>query len=292
MGYLLAVISSLFFSLYVVPRKYSKLSPVAFSLIMSASFFVGSLLLFSIKLMTGLHEPLNWQLLWAIAAGVVWALGFVSFMRSVDILGLARSNQWKNLQGPVGVILSLIILGEYGQTRPIFAVLAGLAIFLSATALNIVHKNEDTAKRKHHINLALLSGVCFGTVSVINKHVTTEVGVYSQQVVWAATIALSLLVYIAITRRLNSLQHINRRELHLGCMAGLGYMGASVFMLESLSRLPASIAFPIIQLNGIWTVAIGLYVFREIPFRKNYTRISAGIVLALVGIFFLAFARL
>lgn len=122
-GYIFAVISSLFFSLYVVPRKLAKQKPTLFTLMMTIGFSLGSLLLFFISP----KETLNSYLLLSIPAGIIWVISFLFFVNSIDLIGLSRSNQWKNLQGPVGVLLCLIILSEYGKVNPFITLIAGLS---------------------------------------------------------------------------------------------------------------------------------------------------------------------
>ena len=291
-GYLLAFVSSIFFSLYVIPRKLSNQPAVFFSLLMGTGFFISSVILYLFKPLLSFHEPVNIQLLWSVLAGAIWATGFVAFVKSIDKVGLARSNQWKNLQGPVAVVLSLIILGEYAKTRPAFALLAGIAVFLSAIAFTISGSKEEAKANLSGIYLATLSGVAFGLVTVINKHVTTEVGVYSQQVVWSAAISLSLLLYIASQKgMLKKLRTIDTRNLALGLGAGVLYLGASFFMLQAYRYVPASIGFTIIQLNAVWTVAIGIFLFKEIDAKKYWIRIVVGFLLAILGILLLAFAK-
>lgn len=291
-GYLLAFISSIFFSLYVIPRKLSNQPAIFFSLLMGIGFFISSVILYLLKPILGFHEPVSLQLLWSVLAGTIWATGFVAFVKSIDKVGLARSNQWKNLQGPVAVVLSLIVLGEYAKTQPAFALLAGIAVFLSAIAFTISGSKEEAKANLNGIYLATLSGVAFGIVTVINKHVTTTVGVYSQQVVWSASIALSLFVYILTQKGMpRKLRSIDTRNLTLGIGAGILYLGASFFMLQAYRYVPASIGFTIIQLNAVWTVAIGIFVFKEIDSKKHWARIVLGFLLAIAGILLLAFTR-
>lgn len=292
-GYLLAFLSSIFFSLYVIPRKLSNQPAIFFSLLMGTGFFVSSVMLYLFQPVLGFDETINMHLWWSVVAGVVWAAGFVCFVKSIDTIGLARSNQWKNLQGPVGVILSLIILGEYAKTRPLFAVLAGVAVFLSAVAFTISSSKAEAKTNLSGIYLATASGVAFGLVTVINKHVVDTVGVYSQQVVWSAAIALSLLIYIVLQKgMLKKLRDIDNRNLFLGLGAGVLYLGASFFMLQSYRYIPASIGFTIIQLNAVWTIGIGIFLFKEINARKYAGRIVAGFIFAILSTLLLAFARL
>jgi len=291
-GYLLAIVSSIFFSLYVIPRKLSKLAPLYFSMFMGLGFFIASVILYCFKPLLGFHETWSPALWWSVLAGGIWAGGFVAFVKSIDAIGLARSNQWKNLQGPIAVILSLIILGEYASTNPTFALLAGLAVFVSAVCFTVTNSHEERKANLNGIYLATLSGLAFGVVTVINKHVTTEVGVYSQQVVWSLFIFLSLFIYVLAQKRLRKgLKEVARKDAGLGLLAGLIYLGASFFMLQAYRYIPASIGFTIIQLNAIWTITIGILVFKELSFKKHYKRIILGFLFALIGIALLAFAK-
>lgn len=291
-GYIFAIISSIFFSLYVIPRKLSKQHPIYFSLFMGLGFFSSSLVLYLLKPFLGFHETISPALIWSVIAGIVWTTGFVSFVKSIDVIGLARSNQWKNLQGPIGVLLSLVILGEYATTNPLFALLAGIAVFFSAVFFTISNSKEEAKNNLAGINLAAVSGLAFGMVTVINKYVTTEVGVYSQQVVWSLSIVMSLMLYILSQKELlKNIKAVQKKDIILGLIAGIVYLGASFFMLQSYKYIPASIGFTIIQLNAIWTISIGLFVFKEIDIKKHYKRVSLGFLLSLIGIILLVFAK-
>ncbi|MDB5178389.1 MAG: hypothetical protein JWN01_332 [Patescibacteria group bacterium] len=291
-GYVLAVVSSIFFSLYVIPRKLTKLRPLYFSMLMGLGFFISSVMLYAFQPVLHFQETWSVQLWWSVLAGIIWAIGFVAFVKSIDAIGLARSNQWKNLQGPVAVILSLIILGEYASTNPVFALFAGVAVFLSAVCFTISSSREERKANLNGIYLATISGLAFGIVTVINKYVTTEVGVYSQQVVWSLGIFLSLFLYVVARKQLRrGLGGIARRDLLLGLSAGVIYLGASFFMLQAYRYIPAAIGFTIIQLNAIWTILIGINVFKELDFRSNYQRIGLGFLFAIFGIILLTFAH-
>ena len=123
MGYLFAIVSSLFFTAYVVPKKLSKQTPIKYSMFMGLGFFIVSLIMFCLN-KTLYYNPketlLNPILLLSGFGGALWLLGSVFFLTAIDKIGLSRSNQWKNLQGPIGAILTLIFLSEFMQIRIIY----------------------------------------------------------------------------------------------------------------------------------------------------------------------------
>lgn len=290
-GYLFAIISSLFFTFYVIPRKLSKLSPAIFSFFMAIGFFVSTVVLYLFQPILKFHETPNLSLIWSVFAGAIWAISFVLYVLSIDAIGLSRSNQWKNLQGPIAVFVGLIVLGEYTTTNPLFAVLAAIAIFLSATFLTNTSGNKIGHIEKKGVYLAVLSAVGFGIVADIQKYVVSHVGIYTQQVVWSLSIALSLFIYILFKNRLKEIVRNSRKEVFIALVAGVLYLGAAFFQLLSFKFIALSIAFTIVQMNALWTIAIGILLFKEISLRKFYKHVGLGLLLTIIGIALLVFAR-
>lgn len=286
-GYIFAVISSMFFSLYVVPRKLAKQKPTLFTLLMTIGFSVGSLFLFLIST----KEKLNLYLLFSIPAGLIWVISFLFFINSIDLIGLSRSNQWKNLQGPVGVLLSLIILSEYGKVNPAITLIAGLSIFISAFFLSKTSASKTKGINQKGIYFGLLSGFGFGIVTVINKLVTNQVGVYSQQVVWSLSMFISMLIYTFYSGEIKQIKTTSLKNNALGLLAGFVYLGASFFMLQSYKFITASVGFSIIQLSSLWTILIGVLIFKEINIKKYYKEIVLGLFFALLGVILLTLSK-
>ncbi|HSA84299.1 MAG TPA: hypothetical protein VLF20_05465 [Patescibacteria group bacterium] len=290
LGFGFAILSSLFYSLYVIPRKFSKLSPVVFSFFMAIAFAIGSVIIFLCQPLIGFHETVSPILWWAVFAGVMWAAAFVCFIISIDLIGLARSNQWKNLQGPVAVFLSFLFLQEFILVNPFYAIFAAAAIFFSALCFTIVEGTEKRLVVKG-VFLALTSAVGFGAVGVIQKYVTDVSGVYLQQVVWSLSIVLGLGIYLVLRKMIGEVFRSSLRDRVLGLLAGLLYIGASFSQLFSYQHLAASVAFTLIQLSALWTILIGIIYFREIRFTKHWRRILFGFVLTIIGILALVFAK-
>jgi glucose uptake protein GlcU len=291
LGYIIAGIGSIFFSLYVVPRKLSKIKPLEFCFLMSISFFACSLVAYAARSLFLPQEKVSSTLLLSVLAGVIWSAAFVAFIRSIDLLGLSRSNQWKNLQGPVAAILSLIVLSEHKTIHPVFVVLAGGAVFLSALCFNIANKKIESATNLRGVHLAVLSGFGFGTVAMIQKYVTSNTGVYLQTVIWSLSITFSIGLLLLFTKQSLPKLNIADKESRLPLLAGVLYFAASLMQLLAYKQLPASIVFTIIQLNAVWTVAIGVLYFKEISVITHYKRLLLGFLFTFAGIALLSLAK-
>lgn len=257
---------------------------------MSLGFSIGSILLFIIQPVLKFQDRISLTLWWSVGAGIIWATSFVLFISSIDKVGLSKSNQWKNLQGPIAAILGLIILGESAKINPFFALLAASAIFLSAVFFTISSDNRKGVDIKG-VYFALLAAAGFGSVAVIQKHVTAHTGIYLQQVIWSLSIATSLFLYIFLNGKINEILKSSKREFVLGLLAGILYLGASAFQLFSYLYLPVSISFTIVQMNSLWTIIIGILIFREINFKKYHKNVSLGLIFTIIGILFLVFTR-
>ena len=291
-GVIFAIITSVFFALYIAPRKLSKLPAIQFNTLMAFGFTVGSSLLYFIQVILGNNEGLFVKgILYALLAGLFWTIAIMSLVKSIDLIGLARSNQWKNLQGPIGVLLSLFFLGEAASVNPWLALTSGIAIFSAAAAFNIQNSKDVKSINRSGVMLALLAGLAFGIHSMVAKWLTDNVGVYNQLVYMSATILVLLLIVQIYQGELSKEMIKIKREVVLGIGSGLLYVGASAFMLLSFQRLEASIAFTIIQLNFIGVVGLGIFVFKEIDVKGNEKRLLTGSLLALLGVVLLAYSR-
>lgn len=292
-GYLYALASSIFFAIYIIPKKLTKLTPILYSFYMGSWFLFGSLILYFISILTSIHPETftNKYLIYSALAWILWAFGSIFLLSAIDKIGLARSNQWKNLQGPIGVILNLIILSEFLHTNALFAILAGFSLFISAISLTIKHASEKKIEPKGII-FALLSALFFGVIAVLNKLVTNHSGVYTQLVIWSIFTLITITMYILKNKNLrDTFLLTTKKDIGLGFIGGLIYSIAGYLMLQSYIYIPASISFTIIQLNSLWVIIIGILIFKEIEYKKNIWRILCWVLFTIIGIILLFYAK-
>jgi len=292
-GYLYALAASIFFAFYIVPKKLTKQKPILYSFFMGLGFFIGSILLYLVSFFVlNNHEIFNSKnFFYSALAGALWALGSIFLLSSIDLIGLTRSNQWKNLQGPIGVVLSLVVLSEFLYANALFAILAGFSVFASAVLFNIKNENEKKIEPKG-ILLAVLSALLFGVVTVLNKSITNSSAIYTQLIVWSFFTFATITIYIFSKKEIrNELLLTAKKDIKPGFIGGLLYSLAGFLMLKSYFYIPASIAFTIIQLNAVWVITIGIFFFKEIDYKKNSWRILGGLLFAIVGIFLLFYAK-
>lgn len=285
-GYVFSLLASLFWSLYLVPRKISKAKPATYTLYIGLGFFTLSLLTFIVQGRSeNLFSPI---LLLSIVGGLMWCTGSVLFTTAIDKAGLFRSNQWKNLQGPIGSLTSLIFLSEFVKVNIGYVIFGTLTIFISALLFTIKKDASADEKNNIHILYALGAAVLWGTLSALQKYITNAGGgVYSQQLCFSFSIFIFGIGF-ALMQEKKFKNIINIKENYHGAIAGAIYFFAGLFQLLAYKQgLANAIVFAIIQFNAVWTVLIGVLYFKETNYKKYSIRITSGLLLAIASVLLL-----
>jgi len=290
LGVLFAVVVSVLFAVYAVPRKFSKQNAVFYTFWVGVAYFVGSVAVCSVVWGLGLQELEDllskWHLL-TVLRGVVWVFGIVSFNIAIDKIGLTRFNQWKNFQGPIGTLLMLIFLDEVVGSKVIWLILGMTAMFISAVLFTIQSNNDSKHSNTSGILFAVLAAVCFGVTAFINKIITNQGFIYSQLLYHSLSIVVfAAIIFVVQTRKPKEILRFSRENL-LPVMSGAMFLIATILSIFSYTMIAGSVSWSITQLNAVWTILIGIFVFKEVNFQRHWLRIVTGFVFAVVAIVFL-----
>lgn len=293
-GYVLAFLSSLFFGIYIIPKKLIKLDTKYYLFYMSLGFVSISVTSYLISLLNGTNNEslFNPVLLLIVLRGVSWFCASYLFLMAIDKIGISRSTQYKNLKGPLGVLFTLIFLSEFKVTNVSLVLLAALLTFISALLFTIKKDNNNKVDRTGII-YACIASLFLGLNALIQKYVTNCGFIYTQQLYQSITIMITSYLYIIIKdNNTKELRQIGLKNIMLAFIGGILYYFATYFNTLAYKHLPASIAFTIVNMSGIWSVFIGIIIFKEINFKKNFKRIILGIILSIVAIFALLFGKI
>ena len=293
LGYVFAIVSSLFSAIYVIPKKLSGQKPITYAMIMGIGYFVASTAGFLfLKTFKYIEEPLFFHHVWlACLNGIVWMIASVSVLSSIDRIGLAKSNQWKGLQGPIGAFLMLAFLSEFLTAKVVFIILAIVFITFAAMMFSIRGKNDASINRSG-IVYALISALFFGVSALIWKILTNEGIFFAQQVFQSLFIIISAAAYSLFKNKSLKIDASNvKKEFILPLIGGVLFFGDATFNLLANNYIEGSIAFMLHQLNAIWLLLLGVFLFKEIDFRKHWLRLIAGLISSIIGIFMLVIAK-
>lgn len=291
-GYILAVLSSVFFWIYIIPKKLAKIETKYYLFYMSLGFLFMSLIAYLCSLLSGnnneqLFHPI---LILVVLRGISWFIASNLFLISIDKIGMSRSTQYKNLKGPLGVLITLIFLAEFKVTNVFLVLFAALLTFFSALLFTI--KKDNKKIDKSGIIYACIASLFLAVNALIQKYVTNSGFIYTQQLYQSITIIIVSYIYIIIKdKSIVMPKGIENKNKILAILGGLLYYFATYFNTLSYKHLPASIAFTIVNMCGVWSVMIGIIIFKEINFKKNSKRIITGIVLSIISIIVLLFGK-
>jgi len=294
LGYIFAIISSIFSAIYVVPKKFSKQKPNTYAMIMGVGYFITSSIGFILLTALGyIDEPLFFpEAIIACIKGIVWTVGSVSVLNAIDRIGLAKSNQWKSLQGPIGALLMLTILSEFLTTNIPFILLAIVFITLAAMMISTREK-DDSPTDKVGIAYALNAALFYGISALLGKYLTDQGILFSQQLYKSIFIIISASAYTLIKYKKIKIDSENiKKEISLPLVGGLLYFGNATFSILAYSLIEGSIAFMMHQLNAIWLFLLGVFLFKEIDFKKYKSRLVIGLVFSIIGVAMLVMARI
>ena len=177
------------------------------------------------------------------------------------------------------------------QTRVEFVIAAVITIAISAYLFTI-KKDEEKQIDKKSILLAITGACLFGINAMFQKlAVNKGLGIQTQQLYFSSFVFISAVVFILLKdHSLKELRRIKKKDNWLGILGGLLYFFASLTAITANHLIPASIAFTVIQFNAVWTILVGVLIFKEINWRRHWLRLLSGITLAIVSIGLLVMA--
>jgi glucose uptake protein GlcU len=297
LGVLFSIIVSVLFAVYAVPRKFSKQNATLYTMWTGIAYFLGAVVLCSILWGFRIVASENLGSVWHLASitrGAIWVLGTVCFNLAIDKIGLARFNQWKNLQGPVGSILMLTLLTDIAGDKILWVILGIITMLISATLFTIKKDSDNNKSTITGILLAVASAFCFGATAFLNRWITGQGFIYSQLLYHSISVAVFAAIAFLLTAKksktpVREILNVNR-QTWLPAITGLMFLVATTLSILSYTLIPGAIAWSITQLNALWTILIGVFIFREIRFQKHWLRLTAGLIFAVVAIGFLLLA--
>lgn len=293
LGYIFAIISSIFSAIYVVPKKLSNRKPATYAMMMGIGYFAASTIGFVLlKALHFIDEPVcSPNMIIACINGIIWTIASVAVLSSIDRIGLAKSNQWKSLQGPIGAFLMLAFFSEFLTTKVIFIILA--IVFMTFAAILFSTREKDTdAVDKAGILYALLAAVFYGIYLVIKKYLAHEGTLFAQQLYTSLFVFISSAAYTLIKyKTLKIDMPITRREICLPLLGGILLFGNTSFNVLAYRYTEGSIVAMLHQLNAIWLFLIGVFVFKEIDFLKHWVRLVTGLIFSIIGVVMLILVK-
>lgn len=289
LGYLFAVLSSIFLSLYIVPKKFNKTEPFVFTFFIGVGYFITSIIFVLIySIFSKINEPIfSIYSLYSLLDGLLWTLASICYLKAIDLLGITRASTFKNLQGPISAILFLFVLSEFKNLNIWLVFLSLIFIFLSQVLFN-VNKSGGKINFKG-ILLGILASIFFSFNSLVRKICAVNGLIFIEQIYASFVILILTFALLLLKNKLNKEVLLNKKN-SLGLISGVLYFFASTFMVLSYSYISGTITSTITKLSGLFSVFIGIIFFKEIDFKKNFLRVTLGCISIVIAVVLLLFS--
>lgn len=306
-GFVLAILGSLSFGAYILPRKLSRLSVIEYQYWLS---WIIATICLVVALIAGSPLLIRGDLLWlSFACGPIWTLGSLSYSAAVDNLGVARSTPVKNLAPVFAAFYGIVVFKEYTLQEPVALTMAitgvalmGAAAFLIGRVTATKHEKafafdvsrmaqERKASFVRGMLYSLSAAIFYGAYSIPLKVVFGAKVTPYTACAWLGlgVLASSLLVYVFASGRLFP-RFPGWREVKIAQTAGAIWSAGQILGAAAMIYIPMSISWPVSNLSTLVAVAWGVWIFKEVQMEKHLKEVVFGLALYFVGLALLAFA--
>lgn len=192
------------------------------------------------------------------------------YQYSISRNGVVMSSTFMKLGVLVPTMLAIIVFGE----QPGAMQAAGICLAVAAIiAVNRKDAVNNTVTSPRTLVLLLLVGGSGDAMSKIYEELAPAE--YSlQYLLYTFAVALVLCTGTALLRG----QKLTRDDMLFGCLVGIPNYYSARFLLQSLSYVPAIIAYPVFSVGTIALAgAAGVLVFHETMTRRQW--IAVGIII-------------
>jgi len=192
-----------------------------------------------------------WAFVIGIPTGILYFLGFFYYQKSVRESGVGMAGSYAKMGILIPMILSMIFWKEFPGG------LQWAGIILALTAIGMVNlrfssNNIFSSIKPYLLLLFLSSGVSEFTSKLYQKY-----GVLAMKDLF--------LFFLFATALLISLLKIRRKpcigEVVVGLLVGIPNFFASFFLINALSKMPASVVFPSYSAGSIALICLGGRIF-------------------------------
>ena len=215
------------------------------------------------------------------SAGVDFVLGFLLMLSGMSMGPLAVPVTVMRLSVAVPIVASILIWGERPGLYPAIGIVLGIfAIVLFGAGLSDGRSRKDAAGKYWFMIVSLF--LVMGAGDLLLK-TYREVIPGMDRIFFTFILFTTAAVMVWILVLKNGCT-FNTRTFFLGALLGVPNLYSTIFMLKALESVPASLAFPFVNLTVIFiSTLLGFAVWRE-----RLGRVAlVGLVLAAIAIILL-----
>lgn len=259
--------------------KHGHVKNANITLLINGNYLTASLIALGFILFKyGFHYSIE-AVLFGAVLGILLAGTFVIYSKAISLAGTALATVSARLSVLIPVLLSILLFSESPNMKMIFGfVLALVTLYLFYLSLKN-HDNGSTSKNKYLYLLALMLGIGlidFSMKLYEHKYLPEEKGVF------VFTIFFSAFIYTSIYLLVKKIK-FDKSTYNLGLILGVPNVLSIHFLLAALSKLPAIVVFPVMNIGVIVLTAVAAYlIWKEVINLYGKIAIAVGIAAILL----------
>lgn len=309
-GILASLMAAAFFGLYPVPRRYVEFGINDYMISMTLGVLASTVVFSLFSGFPFLSLP-TYEIIVGLIAGILWTLGTILYVYSVDCIGVGRATPVKNITAALGVIFGLVIFQEYrglAASEFVFLSVGTAFIIASGKYLGSVQGKEGVARPSCPVDLIvpdflsddrktfLTAGLIFAVATAFAYGVQSiPVRVLS----FSTDSVFEFLPYVGLGAFLTSIvsdailtsDHTWRKVPLSGhsiaAFSGLLWTVAFIGLAIGIKLVGLSVGWPLAMSSTIFAVFYGLSIGGEVGFEEQRREILQGLAFGILGIILL-----
>lgn len=299
LGFIYSILATILYGLYAVPKQYTAASLRSFLFWMGAGLLITSVLICPI--IETINDITFFQYLLMFSSGIVWSIGMLGYISSLQYIGLARSTPIKNINGALGTIYGILIFHEFSINKPVplvLAVIGSISVVISGALLGrlqITSERPDQSENSRNIFIGIfwasVAAIAFSIYSIPMKIVLNQgIGPITFLFYMAQGCLIGNTLAALFTPRQSARITLRMHDYSLCLFAGFIWAIATIFSNLSVKIIGITISWPIVNLNTVVAVAYGIIILREIKISQHKPAFWSGIATTIIGVGLLAAA--
>jgi len=289
----LALGCSVLFGLYMAPRKMCAMGSMPFLLTMVIGVVITLSIIFAATGRT--FEAAGTDVALSVSCGTLWTLGTLFFVLGVTRMGLATSTTIKNTTAVWGALVGIVLFNEGAQTDSATCVAGSVLIAGSAGCLGATGDGKGAAASISipGVVYSLLASLAYAgytvPLKVVRGHGVSFVETVFYMGLGAAVTGLA--IFAACDRRFGAWWRRPPRDHAWAAISGVLWSLAVLTMTEAIEVVGLAVTWPIANLNTVFAIALGVWVFHEVDLKRHGRLLSLGVGMAVAGVALLGLSR-
>lgn len=296
LGLIYVIASTIFFGMYVTPRKHSQLANAPYFFGMGLGLLVCTV---GSAIAAGQFGPETlkyWHL--GLIGGSLWTIGTGCMIAAVPLIGVSRAIPVKNTTGVLGVFIGVLMFGEllgHGPLPPLLALAGSVLIVVSPLFFARTMKTDEQVKPENirpGILYAIGACLAYAVYSIAIKQADASgcppigyVGLVG------AGAFVTIVAWSIWMKAVPVWAGASLKEKWLGILGGIIWAGATFFLFLAVSKLGLAISWSFIQANSLAAVGYSVFALSEIKLRHHLSDVILGAGTVLLGVVLLGLAR-